>query len=141
MLHLRLAVLLNTRRTDVFSLELDKQKKHSSRGVSFSCPGKDYLLAIRGTHVDSHKSITPVYPESNSLGNKDCIECYHLQFIFKCRISTLGCSLPPHRKESDHMKPGPDMMPGAIEPGLGLNNVISFYLLFCPRFGNTWTSR
>ncbi|GBL78090.1 hypothetical protein AVEN_143385-1 [Araneus ventricosus] len=30
-------------------------------------------------------------------------------------------------EKSDHM------MPGAIEPGLGLSNVITFYLLFCPR--------
>ncbi|GBO15974.1 hypothetical protein AVEN_165001-1 [Araneus ventricosus] len=43
--------------------------------------------------------------------------------------------VPPHRKESDHM------MPEAIEPGLGLDNVITFYLLFCPRIGNEWTSR
>ncbi|GBM93577.1 hypothetical protein AVEN_63315-1 [Araneus ventricosus] len=60
MLHHRLAVLLNTRGTYVFNLELDKQKKHSSRGVSLSCPGKDYLLAIRGTDVDPHTSI-PLY--------------------------------------------------------------------------------
>ncbi|GBM03883.1 hypothetical protein AVEN_48710-1 [Araneus ventricosus] len=61
MFPLRLAVLLNTRRTDAFNLELDNQKKHSSRGVSLSCPGKGYLLAIRGTHADPHKSITPLY--------------------------------------------------------------------------------
>ncbi|GBM83148.1 hypothetical protein AVEN_99246-1, partial [Araneus ventricosus] len=63
MLHHRLAVLLNTRGTDVFNLELDKQKKHSSRGVSLSCPGKVHLLTIRGTDVDPHTRITPVYPE------------------------------------------------------------------------------
>ncbi|GBN94560.1 hypothetical protein AVEN_144943-1 [Araneus ventricosus] len=72
----RLAVLLNTRGTDVFKFELDKQKKHSCQGVSLNCPVKDYLLAIRGIHVGPHKSITP-------LGNKKCIECYHPQFIFK----------------------------------------------------------
>ncbi|GBN19031.1 hypothetical protein AVEN_104266-1 [Araneus ventricosus] len=49
----RLAILLDTRGTDVRNLELDKPKiKHSSRGVTLSCPGKDYLLAIRGTDVD-----------------------------------------------------------------------------------------
>ncbi|GBO45033.1 hypothetical protein AVEN_87371-1 [Araneus ventricosus] len=40
LLVLRLAVLLNTRGTDVFNSELDKQTKHSSRGVSLSCPGQ-----------------------------------------------------------------------------------------------------
>ncbi|GBM84056.1 hypothetical protein AVEN_143482-1 [Araneus ventricosus] len=56
-IHLRLAILLNTRRADVLNLELDKSKiKHSSRGVSLSCPGKDYLLAIRETGVDPHRS-------------------------------------------------------------------------------------
>ncbi|GBN28532.1 hypothetical protein AVEN_62111-1 [Araneus ventricosus] len=79
----RLAVLLNTRGTDVFNFELDKQKKHSCQGVSLNCPGKDYLLAIRGIHVVPTKALPPVCPESNSLGNKKCIECYHLQFIFK----------------------------------------------------------
>ncbi|GBM84999.1 hypothetical protein AVEN_4023-1 [Araneus ventricosus] len=40
--HHRLAILLDTRGTDVLNLELDKPKiKHSSRGVSLSCPGKD----------------------------------------------------------------------------------------------------
>ncbi|GBN30563.1 hypothetical protein AVEN_205974-1 [Araneus ventricosus] len=78
MLHHRLAVLLNTKGTDVFNLELDKQKRHSSRGVSLSCPGKDSLLAISGTDVDPHTKISPVYSESNSLGNKECIEYYHL---------------------------------------------------------------
>ncbi|GBO21967.1 hypothetical protein AVEN_237234-1 [Araneus ventricosus] len=56
-IHHRLAILLNTRGTDVLNLELDKPKiKHSSRGVFLSCPGKDYLLAIRGTDVDPHRS-------------------------------------------------------------------------------------
>ncbi|GBM16806.1 hypothetical protein AVEN_9392-1 [Araneus ventricosus] len=55
----RLAALLNTRGTDVFNFELDKQKKHSCQGVSLNCPGKDYLLAIREIHVGQHKSITP----------------------------------------------------------------------------------
>ncbi|GBL73780.1 hypothetical protein AVEN_230756-1 [Araneus ventricosus] len=32
-------------------------------------------------------------------------------------------------------------MLGAIEPGLGLNNIITFYLLLCAGIGNTWTSR
>ncbi|GBM23114.1 hypothetical protein AVEN_150530-1 [Araneus ventricosus] len=59
-LYYRLAVLLNTRGTDVFNLGLDKQTKHSSRGVSLSCPGKDYLLVIRGTDVDPHKNY-PLY--------------------------------------------------------------------------------
>ncbi|GBM04952.1 hypothetical protein AVEN_255793-1 [Araneus ventricosus] len=55
--HDRLAILLDTRGTDVLNLELDKMKiKHSSRGVSLSCPGNDYLLAIRGTDVDPHRS-------------------------------------------------------------------------------------
>ncbi|GBM12623.1 hypothetical protein AVEN_146798-1 [Araneus ventricosus] len=54
MLHHRLAVLLNTKGADVFNFELDKQKKHSSRGVSLSYPGKDCPLAIRGTDVDPH---------------------------------------------------------------------------------------
>ncbi|GBL84676.1 hypothetical protein AVEN_191128-1 [Araneus ventricosus] len=55
--HHCLAILLDTRETDVLNLELDKQKiKHSSRGVSLSCHGKDYLLAIRGTDVDPHRS-------------------------------------------------------------------------------------
>ncbi|GBM83456.1 hypothetical protein AVEN_86708-1 [Araneus ventricosus] len=54
--HHRLAILLHTRGTDVLNLEIDKPKiKHSSRGVSLSCPGKDYLLAIRGTDVDPHR--------------------------------------------------------------------------------------
>ncbi|GBM71530.1 hypothetical protein AVEN_41660-1 [Araneus ventricosus] len=35
----RLAILLDTRGTDVLNLELDKPKiKHSSRGASLSCP-------------------------------------------------------------------------------------------------------
>ncbi|GBM75503.1 hypothetical protein AVEN_42995-1 [Araneus ventricosus] len=52
-----LAILLDTRGTDVLNLELDKPEiKHSSRGVSLSCPGKDYLLAIRGKDVDPHRS-------------------------------------------------------------------------------------
>ncbi|GBN42724.1 hypothetical protein AVEN_101353-1 [Araneus ventricosus] len=55
--HHRLAILLDTRGTDVLNLELDKPKiKQSSRGLSLSCPGKDYLIAIRGTDVDSHRS-------------------------------------------------------------------------------------
>ncbi|GBN73676.1 hypothetical protein AVEN_226643-1 [Araneus ventricosus] len=54
--HHHLAILLYTRGTDVLNLELDKPKiKHLSRGVSLSCPGKDYLLAIRGTDVDPHR--------------------------------------------------------------------------------------
>ncbi|GBM85637.1 hypothetical protein AVEN_33354-1 [Araneus ventricosus] len=57
MIHHRLAILLDTRGTDALNLELEKPKiKHSSRGVSLSCPGKDYLLAIRGTDVDPHRS-------------------------------------------------------------------------------------
>ncbi|GBM22797.1 Poly(A) RNA polymerase, mitochondrial [Araneus ventricosus] len=62
MLHLRLAVLLNTRGTDVFNLELDKQKKHSSRGVSLSCPGKDYpdSTSLRCT-VRNAKKFNSVY--------------------------------------------------------------------------------
>ncbi|GBN86063.1 hypothetical protein AVEN_127605-1 [Araneus ventricosus] len=44
--HHRLAILLDTRGTNLLNLEVDKPKiKHSSRGVSLSCPGKDYLLA------------------------------------------------------------------------------------------------
>ncbi|GBM16740.1 hypothetical protein AVEN_9339-1 [Araneus ventricosus] len=55
--HHRLAILLDTRGTDVINLELDTPKiKHLSRGVSLSFPGKDYLLAIRGTDVDPHRS-------------------------------------------------------------------------------------
>ncbi|GBN35765.1 hypothetical protein AVEN_6906-1 [Araneus ventricosus] len=51
--HHRLAILLDTRGKDVLNLELDKPKiTHSFRGVSLSCPGKDCLLAIRGTDVD-----------------------------------------------------------------------------------------
>ncbi|GBO45376.1 hypothetical protein AVEN_225679-1 [Araneus ventricosus] len=43
--------------TDVLNLQLAKSKiKHSSRGVSLSFPGNDYLLAIRGTDVDPHRS-------------------------------------------------------------------------------------
>ncbi|GBM64555.1 hypothetical protein AVEN_232734-1 [Araneus ventricosus] len=39
----RLAILLDTRGTDVLNLELDKPKiKHSPRGVTLSCPGKNY---------------------------------------------------------------------------------------------------
>ncbi|GBM28225.1 hypothetical protein AVEN_181299-1 [Araneus ventricosus] len=54
--HHRLAILLDTRGTDVLNLELDKPKiTHSFRGVSLSCPRKDYLLAIRGTDVDPHR--------------------------------------------------------------------------------------
>ncbi|GBN09038.1 hypothetical protein AVEN_249078-1 [Araneus ventricosus] len=55
--HHRLAILLDTRGTDVLSLKLDKPEiKHSSRSVSLSCPGKDYLLTIRGTDADLHRS-------------------------------------------------------------------------------------
>ncbi|GBM92005.1 hypothetical protein AVEN_63850-1 [Araneus ventricosus] len=79
------------------------------------------------------QELSPVYPKSNSLGNKECIEYYHLQFIFKGRTSNLGYH--PHRKENDRM------ILGAIETGLGLNNVNTFYLLLCPGIGNTWTSR
>ncbi|GBO02222.1 hypothetical protein AVEN_209455-1 [Araneus ventricosus] len=54
--HHRLAILLHTRGTDELNLELDKPKiKYSSRGVSLSCPGKDYLLAIKETNVDPHR--------------------------------------------------------------------------------------
>ncbi|GBL96986.1 hypothetical protein AVEN_254047-1 [Araneus ventricosus] len=53
LLHHRLAVLLNTRKTDVFNLELDKQKKKI---------GKEYLLEIKGTEVDPRTSITPCIP-------------------------------------------------------------------------------
>ncbi|GBL63132.1 hypothetical protein AVEN_72229-1, partial [Araneus ventricosus] len=49
-------------------------------------------------------------------------------------MTDIHFGVPQHRKESDHMTPG------AIEPGLGLNNVITFYLLLCPGIGNTWTS-
>ncbi|GBL86138.1 hypothetical protein AVEN_89164-1 [Araneus ventricosus] len=56
-IHHHLAILPDTRGTDVFNLQLDKPKiKHSSRGVYLNCPGKDYLLAIRGTDVDPHRS-------------------------------------------------------------------------------------
>ncbi|GBM99770.1 hypothetical protein AVEN_268036-1 [Araneus ventricosus] len=118
MLHHRLAVLLNTRGTDVFNLELDEQKKRSSRGVSLSCPGKDYLLAIRGTDVDPHTSIP----------------LYNLKVIVsgtRNLSSNDGHPLWGAPSSRDHM------MPGAIEPGLRLNNVITSYLLFCPRIGNT----
>ncbi|GBL85883.1 hypothetical protein AVEN_63202-1 [Araneus ventricosus] len=55
--HLHLAILLDTRGADVLNLEVDKPKiKHSSRGVSLSCSGKDYLLAIREKDVDPHRS-------------------------------------------------------------------------------------
>ncbi|GBM16232.1 hypothetical protein AVEN_195348-1 [Araneus ventricosus] len=55
--HHRLANLLDTRGTNMLNLELDKPKiRHSSRGVSLSCPGKDYLLSIRGTDVYPHRS-------------------------------------------------------------------------------------
>ncbi|GBO11809.1 hypothetical protein AVEN_138358-1 [Araneus ventricosus] len=56
-IHHRLAILLDRRGIDVLNLELDKTKiKHSSRGVCLSCPGKDYLLDIRGTDADPHRS-------------------------------------------------------------------------------------
>ncbi|GBN39901.1 hypothetical protein AVEN_27396-1 [Araneus ventricosus] len=49
MIHHRLSILLDTRGTAVLNLELDKLKiKHSSRGVSLSCPGRDYLLQDQG---------------------------------------------------------------------------------------------
>ncbi|GBN95498.1 hypothetical protein AVEN_253818-1 [Araneus ventricosus] len=70
-----------------------------------------------------------VYPESNSIGNKECTEYYHLHFIFNGRTSTWGAPAPKRE------------MPGAIEPGLGLNNVIAFHLLLCAGIGNTWTPR
>ncbi|GBO12489.1 hypothetical protein AVEN_60394-1 [Araneus ventricosus] len=54
--HHRLGILLDTRVTDMLNLELDKPKIKSSRGVSLSCPGKDYLLSIRGTDVNPHRS-------------------------------------------------------------------------------------
>ncbi|GBN97742.1 hypothetical protein AVEN_163604-1 [Araneus ventricosus] len=70
------------------------------------------------------------YPESNSLGNKE------LSPVIYLKMTDIQFRVPPsHRKESDHM------MPGAIEPSLGLNNVTTFYLLFCPKIGNMWTSR
>ncbi|GBN28058.1 hypothetical protein AVEN_215458-1 [Araneus ventricosus] len=54
--HHHLAILLDTRGTDVLNLELDKPKiTHSFRDVSLSCPEKDYLLAIRGTDVGPHR--------------------------------------------------------------------------------------
>ncbi|GBM30164.1 hypothetical protein AVEN_134208-1 [Araneus ventricosus] len=65
MLHHCLAVLLNTRGTDVFNLELDKQKKHSFRGVPLSCPGKDYLLAIGEQTWIRTQELPSVYPERN----------------------------------------------------------------------------
>ncbi|GBN84066.1 hypothetical protein AVEN_113890-1 [Araneus ventricosus] len=37
----------------------------------------------------------------------------------------------PCTKKSDHTTPG------VTEPALRLNNVITFYLLLCPRIGNT----
>ncbi|GBM15333.1 hypothetical protein AVEN_88756-1 [Araneus ventricosus] len=51
-IHHRLAILLDTRETDVLNLELDKPKiKPSSRAAL----GKT-LLAIRGKDVDPHRS-------------------------------------------------------------------------------------
>ncbi|GBM47742.1 hypothetical protein AVEN_237975-1 [Araneus ventricosus] len=83
-LHYRLAVLLNSRGTDVFNLELDKQTKHSSRGVSLSWAlGKTICWPLGEQMWIRTQVLPPVYPESNSLGNKECIEHYHLQFIFK----------------------------------------------------------
>ncbi|GBO01374.1 hypothetical protein AVEN_258195-1 [Araneus ventricosus] len=68
------------------------------------------------------------YPESNNLGNKKCIECY-------LQMTDIHFGVPPApKKKSDHM------IPGAIEPALGLHNVITLYLLLCPGIGNTWTS-
>ncbi|GBL96727.1 hypothetical protein AVEN_111862-1 [Araneus ventricosus] len=53
-IHHCLAILLDTKGTDVLNLELDKPNiKHLSRDVSLSCPGKDYLLAIRGNRCGS----------------------------------------------------------------------------------------
>ncbi|GBM15404.1 hypothetical protein AVEN_5829-1, partial [Araneus ventricosus] len=49
-------------------------------------------------------------------------------------MTDIHFGVPPHRKESDLM------MPGAIEQDLGLNNVITFYLLLYAGIGNTWTS-
>ncbi|GBM68486.1 hypothetical protein AVEN_96970-1, partial [Araneus ventricosus] len=65
MLHasLSLAVLLNTMGTDVFNLELDEQKKHSSRGVSLNRPGKDYLLPLGEQMWIRTQELPPVYPE------------------------------------------------------------------------------
>ncbi|GBL98166.1 hypothetical protein AVEN_268257-1 [Araneus ventricosus] len=95
MLHHRLEVLLDTRETDVLNFELDKQKiKHSSKGVALSCHGKDYLLASRGTDVDPTQL---PYPESTSIGNKECIECRHLQFISNDGHSL--CGIPSTRTE------------------------------------------
>ncbi|GBM95566.1 hypothetical protein AVEN_182449-1 [Araneus ventricosus] len=81
MLHHRLAALLNTRGTDVFNLELYKQKKHSSRGVSLSCPGKDHLLAIRGTDMDPIRTQVS-YPENNNPGTMDVLN------IITCNLSS-----------------------------------------------------
>ncbi|GBN48065.1 hypothetical protein AVEN_150132-1 [Araneus ventricosus] len=83
-LYYRFAVLPNTRGTDVFNLGLDKQTKHFSRGVSLSCPGKDYPLVIKVTDVDPHTRITSLYTlKVIVFGNKECIEYYHMQFIVK----------------------------------------------------------
>ncbi|GBM18238.1 hypothetical protein AVEN_39006-1 [Araneus ventricosus] len=122
-LHYGLAVLLSTRGTDVFNLGLDKQTKHSSRGVSLSCPGKEYLLVIRGTDVDSHTRIKLLYTLKVIVsGTRNVLN------ITTCNLSS---NVEQPKRE----------MPGAIEPGLGLNNVITFYLLLCAGIGNTWTSR
>ncbi|GBM09678.1 hypothetical protein AVEN_274547-1, partial [Araneus ventricosus] len=99
-------VLLNTRGTDVFNLELDKQKKHCSRGDSLSCPVKDYLLDIRGTDAPWE---LPLYTLKVIVSRTR-----NVLNIITCNLSSNdGHPLwgAPHRKESDHM------MPGAIEPG------------------------
>ncbi|GBN66539.1 hypothetical protein AVEN_91411-1 [Araneus ventricosus] len=51
-IHHRLAILLDTRETDVLKLELDKPKKKPSSRASL---GKT-LPAIRGTDVDPQRS-------------------------------------------------------------------------------------
>ncbi|GBL86967.1 hypothetical protein AVEN_218695-2-1, partial [Araneus ventricosus] len=54
--HHRLAILLHTRGTDVLNSELDKPKiKYLSRGVSLSCPGKDYLPQVPQDIVLCHQ--------------------------------------------------------------------------------------
>ncbi|GBM70845.1 hypothetical protein AVEN_181009-1 [Araneus ventricosus] len=95
------------------------------------------------------QELPPVYPESNNLGNKECRD--NSLCCFKSRntnsstrnvLNIITCNISSNDGHPLWGSPAPKReMPGAIEPVLGLNNVITFYLLLCAGIGNTWTSR
>ncbi|GBO29986.1 hypothetical protein AVEN_155403-1 [Araneus ventricosus] len=111
-------------------LERKKVGNPWSRGVSLSFPGEDYLLSIRGTVSPLMAFLTLKVIVSGTRNVLNVITC---NLSSNDELLLWGVSYTI--KKSNHT------MPGATEPALGLQNVITFYLLLCPGIGNTWTSR